>query len=224
MIVLLVALPAFAAGPPPLPPSPNASTLPVEAPHAPSVGFGLDVVAEALRDTSLTEVYTSTALGGEARVLYPLPFYHLQAAASVGYHRMGGDEIDADGNPTSVPTWMWYAPVAATVGPHVELGHWDLGAAAGPAFVLWSEQAGDLTTRGYHGGKLGALVEGSARVGVGQTHAPLYDPTRAPVAFSIEGNVGWRWTWRPPGEPCGGAPCGLDFSALRLGLGVIAVF
>lgn len=184
--------------------------------------LGLHLVGEALNDQDIGRVYGDTSLSGELVARVELPM-HLEAQASVGYRRMAGTPVDADGIAGDGATTLWYVPIAAIVGPRLALGDLELAAGLGPTTIQWAETAGTAPGIGYRGTKLGILGQAEARLDVAVFNRTLHgrDPDRLRV--SIVGGVGGRWTLRPAGDACGGEPCGLDFGAVRLTLGLSMV-
>ncbi len=187
-----------------------------------TAALALHLVGEALHDDAIGRVYGDTSLSAEAVARVSLP-YRLEAQVAVGYRRLGGVPVDAEGAPGDAATWLWYVPLSAVVGPRLAVGPLELVAAAGPTAVVWAEQAGNTPDVGYRGAKFGLLTQGEARLDVAALTPSLRGPDPDRLVVQIVGGVGGRWTWRPSGEACGGEPCGLDFGAVRLSLGVAMV-
>jgi hypothetical protein len=178
-------------------------------------------MGEAVRDEAIGRVYGGASLAGEVALSAGLPF-GIEASVLVGYRRLGGSALTAEGVPDGAsPTWLWYAPVAATVGYGYDMGTVDLFAGLGPSYVVWAEEPGTQAGVGYSGGKIGMLLEGGARVPLGRPLTDIrYEPP-SPTAAELVLTAGWRGTFRRRGDECPDAnPCGLDFSALRLGAGL----
>lgn len=198
-----------AASPSVLPPPPG----PVRA--------RVSVVGESVRDEAIARVYGGTSLAGEVVVSAGLPL-GLEAGLSVGYRRLGGTALSAEGVPVAgASTYLWYAPVSATVGYGYDMGVVEAFANVGPSYVVWAEQPGTQTDVSYSGGKMGLLVEAGARVPLGRPLTDIrYEPP-APSTVELVLTTGWRASFLRTGDACAGqSPCGLDFSALRLGAGV----
>jgi hypothetical protein len=185
----------------------------------------VSVVGEAVRDEAIARVYGGSSLAGEIALGAGLPF-GLEASVSVGYRRLGGTALTEEGvQAAGASTWLWYAPVSLTAGYGYDMGVVEAFAAVGPSYVVWAEQPGTQPDVGYSGGKMGLLLEAGARVPLGRPLTDIrYEPP-SPSTVELVLTTGWRASFLRSGDECPGeSPCGLDFSALRLGAGVGARF
>ena len=180
------------------------------------VALGLRLAGESMNDPTLGLMYGDRSLSGELVASGDLP-YGLRVSGMVGYRRTGGHQLDADGQLSSSTSWIRYVPVSATVGLHRAFSRVDLGLGVGPATVGFSEQVGEGDPETSRGWKWGALLEGDARVQLGQLQA-------TDTAFAVDVSLGYRAMLRRHGEVCGDeAVCGLDLSAVRIGLGAVVM-
>lgn len=178
------------------------------------LALGLRLSGESVNDPTLAQMYGDQSLSGELLASAELP-HSLRASLLVGYRRSAGHLIDQDGELSGSTSWIRYIPVAATIGVHTDLGRVDLGIGVGPATVGFAEQVGVGDASTSRGWKWGALLEGEGRVHLGELQA-------TGSAFSPEVSVGYRAMLRRHGTVCGDEPvCGLDLSAVRIGLGAV---
>ncbi len=176
--------------------------------------LGLRLAGESANDPTLGLMYGDRSLSGELVASGDLP-YGLRLTGVVGYRRTAGHQLEADGQLTAATSWMRYTPISATIGVRKTLSRVDLGLGVGPATVGFSEQVGEGDPQTSRGWKWGALVEGSARVHLGELQA-------TDTAFAVEVSLGYRAMLRRHGDVCGTEPvCGLDLSAVRVGLGAV---
>jgi len=185
-----------------------------------TVGIGARLSGELLTDRSLALAYGSSSLSGEIYALLPLP-YHLQLGAAVGYRRMGGTLVDAQGQPTQTATWLWYAPVQVTVGGWLPVGSIRLHADVGPSVIPWEEQQPPELALGVGsaGAKLGFVVEGGASVPIALQRS-LHSPDAGPAGLDVSIGVGYRHSFLRRSGCVGESPCGLSFSALKASVGL----
>lgn len=180
------------------------------------LALGIRLSGESVNDATLAQMYGDQSLSGEVLASSDLP-HGFRAQVLVGYRRMGGNLIDSEGDVSASPTWIRYLPIAGTIGLHKDFGRVDLGAGVGPATVAFAEQVGEgeaVTSRGW---KWGALVEGGVRIHLGELQA-------TDSAFHFDASAGYRAMLRRHGPVCGEEPvCGLDLSAVRVGVGVVVV-
>ena len=187
---------------------------------------GVRAVGEALRDTSISEVYGDTSVGGEVTVSVPLPF-QTEVALLAGYRRFSGTSAPPEGEEgsSSGATWMWLAPVSAVGRYTASSGGLTLLGGLGPSVVLWSESPGQPDGVGTQGSKAAMLVEVGGRTQLGRSFGEIREEPTDPRALELEAVLGYRWALRRHGEECGDADvCGLDLSALRFSLGLQARF
>ncbi len=191
------------------------------------VRLGVRAVGESVRDVGIGRVYGSTSLAGEASMVIGLP-YGVEAGVQVGYRRIAGTEQAAQGAATGGATWIWYAPLSVTAGYGIELGVVNPYVAVGPSWVLWGEKPGTSPDVGYSGGKVGLTFEGGVRVPFGRPMLEMHHRPATPDQLGLTLSTAWRHSFRTVGPRCGpredDAPCGLDFSAFRLALGLEAMF
>ncbi|MSP55819.1 MAG: hypothetical protein EXR69_09490 [Myxococcales bacterium] len=179
-----------------------------------ALALGLRLSGESVNDATLAQMYGDRSLSGEFQAAIDLP-HGLRASALIGYRRSGGYLIDAEGQLGDATSWIRYLPVAGLIGLHTEVGKVDLGAGLGPAAVSFAEQVGIGGPEISRGWKWGALVEGSARVQLGELQA-------TDSALSVEVSAGYRAMMRRHGEVCNGEDvCGFDLGAVKIGLGVV---
>lgn len=182
-----------------------------------ALALGVRLSGESVSDPTLASIYGDHSLSGELSASADLP-HGLRGSLLLGYRRMGGKLIGDDGVPSETGTWIRYVPMSALVGYHFDVGAVDLAAHIGPSAVSFAEQVGQGDPAHSRGLKWGGLVEGTARVEVGRMQA-------TETALGLEASVGYRFTMLRHGEVCGDADtCGFDLSALRLGVGVVALF
>ncbi len=210
MYVLLIAA-AFAEG---------GATHSAIAPRGVSIGASL--VGEAVSDPSLSAVYGDTSLSGEVRA-YASFAAGLEAGVSVGYRRLGGVEVEESGAASAASSWLWYAPLSLTFGGSWQVGEIATFAGVGPSLVIWAEQAKSDADLGFSGGKYGVLLDAGVRVPLRGFGPSLFDPEQGLRGVDVEADIGYRASFRRR-SVCEEAPCGLGFSALRLGIGVRARF
>jgi hypothetical protein len=186
------------------------------------VAVGASLVGEAIHDSAISLVYGDTSLSGEGSAT--ATFVHgIEATLSVGYRRMSGLQVDARGTPTEASSWLWYAPIALTAGASWKVGDVSVFGGIGPSIVVWAEQAKLGDAAGFNGGKYGLLIDAGVRVPVPGVGPSLFAPDRGLRGVDIVADIGYRATFRTVAG-CAEAPCGLDFSALRLGVGARARF
>ena len=181
--------------------------------------LGANLVAEGIQDPSMVRVYGTGQVSAEvvANAILPLPPVvplTLQGGLSVGYRRVGGTQLSEDGvTPSSVPTWLWYAPVSVYAGPVLNMGAVDLAFGAGPSWVPWAELPGE--DAGSSGTKFGMMAQAEARVHLRKLNVGLYgeDTRRSDVLLTL--GAGGRSHHLFCGEGCG-----LDFGTLCLYAGV----
>lgn len=178
------------------------------------LALGLRLSGEGLNDATLAQMYGDKSLSGEFMAASDLP-HGFRVEALIGYRRSGGNLLDEEGRLSEAASWIRFVPVAGLVGLHTRFGRVDLGAGVGPAAVSFAEQVGAGGVAASRGWKWGALVEGTARVHLGALQA-----TDSP--FSVEVSAGYRALRRRHGDVCGTEEvCGLDLSAVRVGLGAV---
>ncbi len=187
---------------------------------------GVRAVGEALRDTSISEVYGDTSIGAELNLTVPLLF-QTEVALLAGYRSFDGTSSPpADAAGSAGATSMWLAPVSVVGRYAASSGGLTLVGGLGPSVVLWSETPGQPEGVGVQGSKAGLLVEVGGRTQLGRSYAELRESPTDPRALELEAMLGYRWALRRHGEEdCGTADvCGLDLSALRFSLGIQARF
>jgi hypothetical protein len=137
----------------------------------------------------------------------------VEAHVELGYRRVLGSRAGGSGGAVS----LWYAPLSATVDARYVAGKVTSYAGLGPTVVPWGEDpAGDAA--GTTGTKFGLVVEGGVRVRTAWVEPSLHHPDQG--VQSLDWTVGLSWRKAFTGQERGG----LDFSALRLGAGVLASF
>ncbi len=188
-----------------------------------TLSVGASIVGEVIQDSALTLVYGGTSVAGEGSAAVRGP-QGLEGTVHLGYRRLGGTMVDSTGTAGSVPTWLWYAPVAATIGGSKYIGTAQVFGGIGPALVIWSEQPDLTASTGSSGGKFGVLAEGGTRIPVPGVRPSLYDPERGIQGVAIEISFGYRYSFRSYSSCQGKSPCGLDFSGLRFGAGAKVSF
>lgn len=193
-----------------------------EAPEPVGAAVGLLLMAEAMDDAAIGRVYRNTSLSGEGRGALTFGSW-LEAGVSVGYRRMAGLELSASGLETTRSSWLWYAPLSATIGGAWTLRDLTAFANGGPSVVFWAEEAKPESGAGYSGGKLGFVVDAGLRMPVPGVGPSLFAPDEGLRGLDIEADIGYRHSLRSY-VGCAEAPCGLDFSALRIGAGLRARF
>lgn len=210
-MLLSIVTAALAAEPPP-----RSAFAPI------GLAVSASLVGEALHDPPITEVYGDTSLSAEvsAAVVF---VRGIEAGVSVGYRRIGGIEVGATGVPTGAATWLWYVPLSFTARASSQVGDLTVFAGAGPSLVFWSEAPKAGSDVGFSGGKYGLLVDGGLRVPIQGVGPSLFDPDAGVRGMDVEATLGYRASLLRH-EGCAVAPCGLNFSALRLGVGVRARF
>lgn len=178
------------------------------------LALGLRLSGESVNDATLAQMYGDKSLSGELQAAIDLP-HGVRASALIGYRRSGGNQVGAEGQLAEASSWIRYLPVAGLIGLHADLGKVDLGLGLGPAAVAFAEQVGLGGAETSRGWKWGALIEGSARVHLGELQV-------TDSAFSVELSGGYRALMRRHGEVCGGEDvCGFDLGAVKVGLGVV---
>ena len=176
--------------------------------------MGLRLSGESVNDAMLAQMYGDQSLSGEVLASSDFP-RGLRVTLLVGYRRMGGNLVDAEGEVTDATSWIRYLPITGLVGFHKALGRVDLGLGVGPATVSFAEQTGQGDAPTSRGWKWGGLVEGNARIHLGELQA-------TDSAFFLDISGGYRAMMRRHGEVCGDEPvCGFDLSAVKIGLGVV---
>lgn len=179
-------------------------------------GLGIRVTGEALTDEHIVEDYGPSTVAAELDATLPLT-YGLEVGFQLGYGRFAGQETEA-------ATWLWYAPISATIGAHKDFGSVDFYADAGPSYLLW----GDKPSGGEYknsGGRIGILTELGTRIHTKWVLPSLHDPEGGIRGVDAVVAVGYRWSNRGSQEGCDLADgCNLSFSALRLSAGVVARF
>ncbi len=182
-----------------------------------TLALGLRLSGESVNDPTIAHMYGDHSISGEITAATDLPL-GMRASLMVGYRRLSGNLLTGEGAITENATWIRYIPVSATVGMHKDIGALDLGIGVGPSTVAFAEQVGMGEEAASRGSKWGALAEGTVRMHLGETQA-------TDTSLSIEGSLGYRAMMRRHGAVCDGEKvCGFDFSALRVGLGVVAMF
>ena len=180
---------------------------------AADASIGLTAAGEAAFGESLNDNLRGTSLGGELYASFPLPM-QLEGKVSVGYRRLSG--IDTK-------EFLWYSPISATVGFAIPVGRASLFADLGPSYVVWASTPTDRKKIGPSGGNLGALIEGGVRYPTMLLQPSLHHPDAKIGGLDLVGSVGVRWSYARTSvdDP---KQVALDFSALRLNLGVAARF
>lgn len=181
--------------------------------HAADTSVGLMAAGEAAFGEALNDNLRGTSLGGELYVSFPLPV-QLEGKVSVGYRRLSG---------ITTEEFLWYSPISATVGFALPVGRASLFADLGPSYVVWASTPSDEPDQDNSGGNLGALVEGGVRYPTMLLQPSLHHPDASIGGLDVVGSVGVRWSYarRSVDDP---DQIALDFSALRLNLGVAARF
>ena len=179
-------------------------------------GLGVRVTGEALTDENIVEDYGPSTVAGEIVATLPLP-RGLEAGFQLGYGRFAGQE-------TAAATWLWYAPISATIGVHKSFRSVDLYADIGPSYLLW----GDKPSGGEYknsGGRIGILTEVGTRIHTNWVLPSLHAPEEGIRGVDAVLGVGYRWSNRGSQEGCTLTDgCNLSFSALRLSAGLVARF
>lgn len=196
-----------------------ASAAPAEtsAPRAP--GLGLRLSGETLQDANIAAGYGSGSLSAEG--LIAVPVGPLEIGLSAGYRRLGGNLVDGT-EPTEESSWISYAPLSLTLGARLPTGSMDLFGRIGPGLVIWEEAVptDPLAGVGSSGVKYALLVEGGVGIPLPVLRS-LHDPDSGPSGLELQIDVGYRYTLPRMSGCLFEAPCGLSFSALRAGVGLI---
>ena len=212
-LVLTAILSAHAA---PAPPAPTEQT-----PGAPrrAAGLGLRLSGETLQDADIAAGYGSGSLSAEG--LIAVPVGPLEIGLSAGYRRLGGNLVDGT-EPTEESSWISYAPLGLTVGARLPTGSMDLFGRIGPGLVIWEEAVptDPLAGVGSSGVKYALRVEGGVGIPL-PVRRSLHDPDSGPSGLELQIDVGYRYTLPRVSGCLFEAPCGLSFSALRAGVGLL---
>lgn len=181
--------------------------------RAADTSVGVTAAGDAAFGEALNDNLRGTSLGGELYVSFPLPV-QLEGKVSVGYRRLSG---------ITTEEFLWYSPISATVGFVIPVGRASLFADLGPTYVVWASTPSDDEDVGQSGGNLGALVEGGVRYPTMLLQPSLHHPDTKIGGLDVVGSVGLRWSYarRNVDNP---DELALDFSALRLNLGVAVRF
>ncbi len=213
-MILLIAS-AFAASP---------------APPAPAgvreVSVGLLGSAESVMQGGLVDAYPkiggSFSLEGLVSVQVRGP---LEIGLELGYRRLTGQRQDGSSS------WIWYAPVSVLASGRLDLGAVSVLGGLGPSMVVWQEQGSPEATTGRQdsGARFGVLVEASARWHTPFLRQPMYLERAGTSAAGLDifASFGARFSDvadSAAGAGCAEEPCGFDWSALRVGAGVLVRF
>ena len=182
-------------------------------------GVGLRLSGEVLQDRTIAAGYGSGSLSIEG--LLSIPLGPLELGAEAGYRRLGGELVDGTA-PTGEGSWISYAPITFTLGARLPAGSGALYARVGPSMVFWEEQVPtDLMAGiGSSGGKFGFLVAGGMAIPL-PLLTSLHDPDAGPSGLELQIDVGYRHTLPRVTGCLIESPCGLRFSALKAGVGLV---
>lgn len=182
-------------------------------------GIGVRLSGELLQDANIAAGYGSGSLSVEG--LLSVPLGPLEFGAEAGYRRIGGELVDGT-TPTGESSWISYAPISLTLGARLPAGSGALYAHAGPSLVIWEEQVptDPVAGTGSSGGKFGFLVAGGAAIPLPVLRS-LHDPDGGPSGLELQVDLGYRHTLPRVTGCLIEAPCGLRFSAVKAGVGVV---
>ena len=188
-----------------------------DAPRAP--GIGLRLSGETIQDADIAAGYGSGSLSAEGLIAIPLG--PLELGLSAGYRRLGGFLVDGTA-PTDEGSWISYAPLALTLGARLPTGSMDLFGRIGPGLVVWEEEVptDPMAGIGSSGVKYALIAEGGVGIPLPVLRS-LRDPERGPSGLELQIDVGYRYTLPRVSGCLFEAPCGLSFSALRAGVGLL---
>lgn len=214
----------------------------LEDPREGMLSLGLRASAEALQDENINRAYqdlspgtvstedTTTTdvrdlrFGAEVTLGMPIqgPF---ELELSAGYKKLNGKLVTESGVKNDVDSWFWYAPLSAVVLYEVPVEPIELRVGAGPSWTLWSEQQVQKEEDiGHQGAKPGALVMGEARFPTPWVRPPLHTSSASVQRLDLVLTTGYRWSYQTRNDCEGESPCGLNFSAFRVGAGVAVRF
>ncbi len=148
----------------------------------------------------------------------------LEIGLELGYRRLTGERQDGSSS------WIWYAPVSLLASGRLDLGAVSVLGGLGPSMVIWQEQGSPEATSGRQdwGARFGVLMETSARWHTPFLRQPMYlEGSASATGLDIFASFGARFSDvadSAGGSGCSEEPCGFDWSALRIGAGVLVRF
>ncbi len=187
-----------------------------------AVGAGLS--GEAVMQGGLVDAYQnlggSLSIEAHTHVTLTIP---VELSFQVTYRRVEGERTDGSGS------WLWYLPIAGLVSGRADFGSLTLLGGLGPTVVTWQEEGSPEAVAGREdwGARWGVLIEGSVRWHTSALRPPIYADTRTNRGLDVYASVGTRMSDvadAAESTGCSDAPCGFDWSAMRLGAGVLVRF
>lgn len=188
------------------------------------VALGIGASGESIFQGGLVDAYPTLAnsLSVQTTVSAALRA-PVELTLQVGYHRVEGSFRDGSGS------WLWYLPVAGLASGRLDLGRIAILAGLGPSLVAWQEKGSPeaVADRLDWGARWGLATELSVRWHSDLVRDPIYEETRKTLGVDIYASVGARLSDVADAAAesgCAEEPCGFDWSAARLGVGVLARF
>ncbi|MSQ01925.1 MAG: hypothetical protein EXR71_08535 [Myxococcales bacterium] len=147
----------------------------------------------------------------------------LELGLELGYRRLTGQRQDGSSS------WIWYAPVSLLASGRLDVGAVSVLGGLGPSMVVWQEQGSPeaMTGRQDWGVRFGVLVETSARWHTPFLRQPMYLEGTSAARLDIFASFGARFSDVADSAAASGCreePCGFDWSAFRVGAGVLVRF
>lgn len=188
------------------------------------VAIGIGASGESVLQGGLVDTYPTLATNLSAEITMSAALRApVELTFQLGYHRADGTLQDGSGS------WIWYLPVAGLVSGRLDMGRIAVLAGLGPSLVAWQEKGSPeaVADRLDWGARWGLATELSVRWHSDLVRAPIYEETRTTLGLDIYASVGARISDVADAAAtsgCSDEPCGFDWSAARLGVGVLARF
>jgi len=186
-----------------------------EEPDGVGLRAGARGVGEVWQDTWLTGVYRTSRFTGSAVMSYRA-WRFLGAELEIGYERLAGNSRDADtGKTRADDARIEVVPISAMASASRTFGGTTAFCALGVALTSWGESSRDQEP--LHGTQVGAAFQLGARI-----DTRLVQPSRRPGTTVQVQAVELELFAARRQHHLFGVGDGLDFSAWRFGVGLLA--
>ena len=206
------------AAPPPAAPPP-AELVPASkgAPTFGQLAVGGRIVGEVWEDTNLSLVYRASRAAGTGTAITPL-FGPFELAVEAGYVSMSAQALDADDLSKGSETVRFQlVPLSLLAGYRLSHPQFELAIGIGPALTVWNEVTDDSA---LSGSKIGFAMTTAVRIPTRLVQPPPFhhEVQSGPSRVDVELSLGRRQ------HQAFGLGSGLDLSAWRAGVGLLARF
>lgn len=185
---------------------------------------GISGSGESILQGGLVEFYPklSGSFSGEG-TLSAATVWPLELSLEVGYRRVSGIATD------DADSWIWYVPASLLVSGRMDMGSVSVLGGLGPSMVAWQEKSSTANENGRKdwGVRWGALTEVSVRWHTPYLRPSLRAPEEGPRGLDLFVAFGARFSHVSDAAVAActdGGDCGFDWSAIRLGGGVLVRF